>query len=576
MLKRIMFMTITIFTIININVSVFAEPELNLTQEEKDYIAKKIVIKAVSVDGGAPLHYIDSKGEIKGIAVSVLDKIADMTGLIFEYRLYDSIEKAFKSNSDILFGVTYHHAPAEMVLSQSYLKSETILYINSSLDSNELEDKVYAAFKGADLPEGVREENIIYYDTREGTMDAVEAGEADYGYGNAYSVAFYMLQNGYKNIVTIPKGKESREYCIGFPKEDEVLLSIINKAIDAIDENKMQTLILDVASQVDRKITFSMVIDAYGKWIFGIIFLAISILSFSVVSNVRSNKRLKTQNKINEMLSQISNEYLYEYFVKTNHLELSKKYTQLFGTPKQLKEASNMLKNTLLNNNLDGNISEIRLPLAHGETGIFKSIALNMFDKKGKLDFIVGKMVDISEEIREKKRLVTKSEKDGLTGLYNAATVKEFINESIKTKDKYEVDVLIAIDCDKFKYINDTYGHLAGDMVLKNVSKGLGVTFRQNDIIGRIGGDEFCVYMKNVPMFDLVQLKCQQLNRVIQEINRGFHISVSCGIAFLKGESTYEELFAKADKALYEAKGKGGGKSVIYREDNNATVNLKA
>ena len=135
--------------------------EILLTQDEQDYIAEDNVIVAASIDGGAPLHYIDSKGEIKGIAVSVLKEIADMTGLIFEYRLYPSIEDAFSSDADIFFGLARKYTPAGMVLSQPYLKSETVLFYNSSLDSNELEDKRYADIEGGDLPEGVKEENTI-------------------------------------------------------------------------------------------------------------------------------------------------------------------------------------------------------------------------------------------------------------------------------------------------------------------------------------------------------------------------------------------------------------------------------
>ena len=61
-----------------------------------------------------------------------------------------------------------------------------------------------------------------------------------------------MLKNGYKNIITIPKAKESMEYCIGF-EENDILLSIINKSIDAIDKNKMHALILDETSRIDKK-----------------------------------------------------------------------------------------------------------------------------------------------------------------------------------------------------------------------------------------------------------------------------------------------------------------------------------
>lgn len=349
---------------------------------------------------------------------------------------------------------------------------------------------------------------------------------------------------------------------MGVSKNNETLLSIINKSIDAIDESKMQALILDVVSHIDRKITLSMIMDIHGKKILSAIFFIIAILVFSVISNVRTNRRLEAKNKRNEMLSQASNEYLYEYFVKANLLELSKKYTKLFGTQKQLKEASNILKDALLKNNLDGNIPVIRLPLANGKIGTFKSIGLSVHDEKGRLDFIIGKMIDISEEISEKEKLIIRSKMDGLTDLYNTITTRELINESIKNRDRHRTDALIIVDCDNLKYINDTYGHLAGDQTLKNISKGLKVTFRQNDIIGRVGGDEFCIYMKGVPSIDLVKLKCHQLNLIIKEINKDFYISVSSGMAFLKDENTYEELFEKADKILYETKRKKGIQSV--------------
>ena len=563
MLKKITSINIIVFIVMGVFVS--AETKLDLTQEEKDYIAKADVIGVVSVDGWAPIQYTDTRGEIRGVSKRVLEEISNMTGLTFQYKICGTIREACDDiDSDIFFGIPYHYASSGMVLSRPFLKTGVILYINSSIDFKQLDNKIYAAVRGRVFSEGVKEENIVYFDTREKSLNAVERGEADYGYGNIYSVIFYTSKNNYKNIVTIPMEKEIREYRMGFLKNDKVLLSIINKAIDAINESKIQAIILDETTHIDRKITFSMVMDTYGRLIFGVVFLVIGILSFSVISNVRSNKRFKTQNKINEMLSQISNEYLYEYFVKSDRLELSKKYTQLFGTPEQQKEASNILKNTLKDNDLDGNISEIRLPIIYGEICTFKSIGLNMYDKKGNLDFIVGKMIDISEEIEEKKKLIAKSELDGLTGLYNAITTKELINEAIKNKCNHEKDALIIIDCDNLKYINDTYGHLIGNRVLKNISTGLKLTFRQNDIIGRVGGDEFCVYMKNVPSIDLIKLKCDQLNKLIQQINEDFFVSVSSGMALLEEEDTYEELFGKADKVLYEAKKDKGIQFIKY------------
>ena len=372
----------------------------------------------------------------------------------------------------------------------------------------------------------------------------------------------YIFESDETGIVAAVKGREIPEEIGG--KNNDILLSIINKPINAVGESKMQALILDATLHAERKVTFSTIMDMHGKKIFGVIFLLFGILLFNVISNTRTNQRLRAKNKRNEMLSQASNEYLYEYFAKHDRLELSEKFTHLFGTQKQLKEVGDILKNTILKNNLSGNIPKIRLPLADGRMGTFKSIGLNIHDDEGRLDFIVGKIIDISEEIEEKEKLIIKSKIDGLTGLYNAITTKELINENIRNKGNRETDALTIVDCDNLKYINDTYGHLTGDRVLKNISTALKLTFRQNDIIGRVGGDEFCIYTKNIPSISLIKSKCDQLNELIQEINEDFYVSVSSGMALLRKEGTYEELFEKADKVLYEAKKKKGIQSTEH------------
>jgi len=549
---------ILIFSIVSV------EAEVSLTLEEKAYIEKSPVIKAASVDGSAPLQFADERGEVQGISKRVLAEISEMTGLMFEYSLYDSVEEALKSDSDIVFGFPHHYTPDNVVLSNPFLKSETILYINKSMDSNYLDNKIYAAVKGSDLPEGIKEENTLFYNTREESMNAVEKGRADYGYGNAYSVAYYTLKNDYKNIVTIPKGKESREYCIGMLKNDKILLSIINKSISSIDADHMQNLILDVTSHIEREITYGMVLETYGRKIFAAIFIIISILLFSVISNLHTNKKLRVQNKKYEVLSGISNEYLYEYNTKTDHLELFEKSINLFESQEFFNNAVKGLKDILLNNSIDD--KEIKLPLGNGKVGVFKAINSKIYDNNGKIDSIIGKLIDISEETAEKEELLKKSQTDGLTNLYNAATTKELITERIKRKDINKTDAFILLDCDDFKDINDTLGHLAGNQILKFIGDSLKAIFRSTDIIGRIGGDEFCVYIKDIPSDNFARQKCEQLIAYIKKTfeKQSMNISISIGISPVGETDTYESAFMHADNALYEAKRRGKSQVFLF------------
>ena len=565
-LKRIIiFVTLCLVFLSGFSESSATPSKLSLTEEEQAYIAQKGVIKAVSLHGVAPIQYADKNGQVQGISKRVLQEVAEMTGLRFEYKLYETLREAFASDAEMVFGMPPQYALPGMVLSKPYLRSETILYINSAQDLSDLDNKKYAAVKGSALPQGIKEENSIYFDTREQSIDAVDAGKADYGYGNAYSVAFYTLQNGYKNLVTIPKGKESRAYCIGFFHKDELLISIINKSLSAMGESQLENLVLDVASQVERKITFPMVMNAYTTEIVSTIFVVVGILLFAIISRIKANKRLAMINRRYETLGEVSNEYLFEYFPQTNHLQFSDNFIQQLGTQEHRNEAANMLKNALKTAVMGGQHFEINMSLAAGETSVFKVIYLTVSDDNGHVDSIIGKLVDISDEVRKREELSTKAQVDGLTGLYNAKTTKELIQNAIYSRQtKQQTDACILIDVDYFKAINDTHGHLAGDEVLIHLGRVLKRSFRTADISGRIGGDEFCVYMTNVPSLDFVKTRCRSVSELIQTAIADILVTISVGIALVDQDIRYEEIFQRSDEALYDAKRNGRNQIAVY------------
>lgn len=125
------------------------------------------------------------------------------------------------------------------------------------------------------------------------------------------------------------------------------------------------------------------------------------------------------------------------------------------------------------------------------------------------------------------------------------------------------MDAFIIIDGDDFKNINDTYGHLAGDQLLKHIARNMKQTFRKTDIMGRIGGDEFCIYLQDIPSIDYVQDKCRQLNSLMQKSAVGGPVSVSAGLTLVQENDEYNEVFKRADDALYKAKQKGKAQVVV-------------
>ncbi len=566
--KTIICSVIIIYILITFAQSTPAE-EIFFTEEEKDFINKASVLKVISIDGIAPLSYLDSKGNIVGIGISLFDEISEISRLNFEYKLYESVADALDSNFDIYTNAEKKYAPDNMLLSQPYLESEALFYYNKSIDPKQLAYKRYAAIKGGTLPVGIREEQAIYFNDREEAINAVESGIADFGYGNAYSLAFYTLQNGYENIITIPTGKEDREYCVGVYQGNEILLSILNKSIAAIDSYRMDAIVLGVASHVERKITFSMIVNKYGQEMLGILFAMIAILAYAVYTTYRAKQRIEIENKRYAILTQISNEYLFEYQIKPDVLHVSEKFGNEIGTRNDQAQVIDLFKKTFGEfnfNDIDEATHTIKLPLSDGDLGIFRMVFSYLKNESGKVHSVIGKLVDITREEKEKEKLIIKSQLDGLTGLYNATTTKEAIIKSMKNKRIGDIDALIIIDCDKFKEVNDKYGHLKGNIVLENIAKALKATFRQTDIKGRIGGDEFLVYMHNIPSVDFVHNRCQQLIQKIQE-NSDIAIAISLGVAICQESSTYEDLFQKADDALYNAKKHSGSRIEVYAEE---------
>ena len=176
-------------------------------------------------------------------------------------------------------------------------------------------------------------------------------------------------------------------------------------------------------------------------------------------------------------------------------------------------------------------------------------------------EYILCLVQNIQERKLNEDRLKLEAERDPLTQLYNKTTTRSLIEECLE-KSPTAQHALIIIDIDNFKTINDTRGHTIGDQILLAFANELSRNFRESDILGRVGGDEFVVLIKNIQSIALVCDKLQRFTSAFKKygIDNGFpgRLSTSIGVAvFSKDGSTYEELFKKADAALYEAKRNG-------------------
>ena len=159
--------------------------------------------------------------------------------------------------------------------------------------------------------------------------------------------------------------------------------------------------------------------------------------------------------------------------------------------------------------------------------------------------------------------LANKAETDELTGLLNRAGYDRLLAEL-----DLNSTTLLLVDTDKFKGINDNYGHETGDRVLKKIARSLLGNFRQNDYVCRIGGDEFAVLMLNVGTLESERI-CEKVRYINRELAATADeplpaVSVSVGVAHGAGAEDWSELFRHADGVLYKVKKDGGRGCRVY------------
>ncbi|MEG0918817.1 MAG: EAL domain-containing protein [Anaerovoracaceae bacterium] len=183
-------------------------------------------------------------------------------------------------------------------------------------------------------------------------------------------------------------------------------------------------------------------------------------------------------------------------------------------------------------------------------------------------------LMGTARNIHKSKDLEKSANSDELTGCFNKKHTERFITEFLKYEPLDSQHLFMLVDIDDFKNINDTLGHSFGDGVLKEIGKQLRAIVRKDDIVGRIGGDEFVILLKNMNNTIAVKSKLAEIQSIFRfnfaGKNNNYKVSGSIGIArFSIDGTTFEELYNKADVAMYQAKKSGKDQFYIYKESLN-------
>ena len=215
---------------------------------------------------------------------------------------------------------------------------------------------------------------------------------------------------------------------------------------------------------------------------------------------------------------------------------------------------------------------ETQLRRRDGETIWVRDTCCAIRDENGAIAFYQGSLQDITAEKTSEEELVYMARHDPLTGLFNRYTLRSILDSEICRARRYKHPIgILMIDVNRFKEINDRFGHAAGDTVLQAVADVLRRTVRESDVAVRYGGDEFLVLL--VETDGETDIVCERIQTEMScwcdsELTLDLPVTLSIGAAHWMPETgqSIESVLSEADRAMYEAKRKGAADNRIPPE----------
>ena len=581
------------------------------TKEELEYVKQAKTLKVAYIPDRKPLSFTDPNGELEGISRAIFDKVAEISGLKFEYvelpKGEITHEYLMEQGFDLLTGVEYNSANMNsnlIFLSRPYLSARKVMVGREDFKYDATKDYSLGIATGSITIKDVVNEkypnlSIVDYPSTLNGVTAVYKGEVDMLIQNQYVVDGILAKPIFSTLKVVPLDGLEDKLCFATfidkanvhgdsEKEERILISIINKAIAQISNTEMDNLIM--SETMENKYDLGVIDFIYSYRVAFVAIVCVSILgailSFFYYREQRRHQRMlkeeaermAVQKKRYQRIVECSDDLIYELSLSGDSSMGSEKIKEKFGweIPNDIGDfdvakairvfhihpEDEAVFRKLLPTTGTGKFEEqvLRIGNISGEYIWCRVYCTLLMDENDKVVSILGKIVDIDEEVKEKRQLEFKSRTDMLTGLLNKQTFEKEVCEFVENYSS-EFACFVFIDMDHFKEINDIFGHSFGDQVIKDIARKVQLLFANFDLVGRFGGDEFCVFVKDIPrdtLIDRLRFAVKKLEEEYKYDGGVVKISASIGAAYCKRKHiSYDELMDVADAAAYQAKDNG-------------------
>jgi len=590
-------------------------PSVKLTEDEQLWLKAHQPVH-IAFDGYFPPYsFINESGKLDGISYDIIQLISQKLKIQLEIdkrnHWRDIYQAALDGEIDVI--ATMVKRPArefQFVFTQPYVfKSLVIVTHNSNQQLKQRSDlagKTVAIVKGYQYSENILKEfpsvTPYYVKTMHDGLVAVETKQVDAAI--SYFAATYFIQNKYllSHIkVAAFYDRNSANESIAVRKDLAILAGIFQKGLDSISVSELQLIKSKWYPPIKKPIDYQTIRNIVSVFLSILIFLVLWISQIKYQSRkikITKNKLLVTNHELNDLKHNLENQvrqrtkqlenserkyrslvenlrdeyFFYKHDLNGNFTYLSPSFTSILGY--NTTEGLNHYSRFFSDHEDNSKVLEYKALSLQGEK--LPAYEIEIFDKKGKIhrlclletplydelgqcSGIEGLAHDVTELKQIQDKLNRLSYYDELTGLANRRLFAEKLEQLITLSHRNKQSLaLLFLDLNRFKIINDTFGHAIGDEVLIETAKRLKAELRDSDVSARMGGDEFTLILPNTDVKAAENVAHKVLQSLLEPYllqGENYTVGTSIGIAIYPDDSTEAaKLLQLADIAMYHAK----------------------
>jgi|GEM_PF-3776066 len=558
-----------------------------LTKAEQDYVAAHPVLRIVVGDDFEPIEYVDDAGQPAGVSIEAIRRALERSGIQCEYVVQPGLSKRVAAlqdrTADVFCGMPDDFnlaAKNHIKLTDTYMEIKMMAILKQNRVIEDRDDLTIGVSTHRHMNDLARRQFsharlVNFLDMEEG-LSLVRSGQVDAILVPVPLGELLLRRPSMKEFTWQSMPHFSYRLCLGVEQEaDPMLYSILNKSIHNLSTNEADALMAVALAKKQQ----DSVLDAVYRYplpvvIFSCLLIGLMALAlFNFRRFRKSGAALAFSEERFKFALEKSGLEILDYDIAARRL----RNMRMTGDKYVFLEWDNVPESLFQQGYIhDDSREKLKKMLQDMEAGLAEgSVTLHvaLMDEQGRatgeyvwkrLKYNVhsssyGRSVlAIMEDVTESMDAA----KDGLTGAYNRKIGEALIAERLQQDD---CGAVLLLDIDDFKHINDTQGHIYGDRVLAGLVQAISGLIRTSDVVYRLGGDEFIIFLTGKMKMDTARQVAHKIRLLIAAQSQSDDVTCSIGIAVAPNHgNSLPELYKHADIALYQAKENGKNNCRMY------------